>query len=64
MFSLKLFQSEFSQFMDSFLTRHEIVKEERERYALTWWDKQLDTDELKRFQTASITEKAYPYIPE
>ena len=64
MSSIKLYKSEFTEFMEEFLQQHPDQVEARYTLPKTWWDRDLDADELKGFRAAAQPAKPYPYQPE
>ena len=64
MFSIKLYKSEFTEFMEGFLQQHPDQVEARYALPKTWWDRDLDAEELKGFREAAQPAKPYPYQPE
>jgi hypothetical protein len=57
----KYYESEATQFIRSLLQqRPELVEKQRQARA-TWWDKQLDLDEQRRFREAKLATPSYAY---
>jgi hypothetical protein len=59
-----MYQSEFTQFMNHYLEQHPEVETERRELRLTWWDRKLNLDDLRRWQEADVPQKPYVYQPD
>lgn len=59
-----MYQSEFTQFMNDYLTKNPQVDTERRELRLTWWDRKLDLDDLRRWKDSKVAQKPYVYQPD
>lgn len=56
-----MYQSDVTQFLNDLKTRKpELERKQREGRAI-FWDKQLDLDELERWQQARVPQQGYVY---
>ncbi|MCA3222477.1 MAG: DUF3460 family protein [Burkholderiales bacterium] len=56
-----MYQSDVTQFLNDLKARKpELERKQREGRAI-FWDKQLDLDELERWQQARVPQQAYVY---
>ena len=60
----KMYQSEFTQFMNGFLEKHPEVDTERRELRLTWWDREQNPDDARRWKEARVPQKPYVYQPD
>ncbi|MNT25995.1 hypothetical protein D3C72_1615420 [compost metagenome] len=56
-----MYQSEFTQFMNDFLAKNPQVESERRELRLTWWDRKLDLEDLRRWNASKVPQKPYVY---
>lgn len=56
-----MYQSEFTQFISSFLQQHPEVETQRQALRLTWWDRQVDPDDQRRWKASRVPQKPYVY---
>ncbi len=61
---MSMYQSDYTTFMNDFLQKNPSVVEDQQRLRLTWWDKQVNVDEQRRFQESKVQQKPYVYQPE
>jgi len=59
-----MYQSEFTQFMNDFLAKNPQVDNERRELRLTWWDRKLDLEDLRRWNESKVPQKPYVYQPD
>ncbi|MDC7713386.1 DUF3460 family protein [Vogesella sp. LYT5W] len=59
-----MYQSEFTQFMNDFLAKNPQVDSERRELRLTWWDRKLDLEDLRRWNASKVPQKPYVYQPD
>ena len=59
-----MYQSEFTQFMNDYLTKNPQVDTERRELRLTWWDRKLDLEDLRRWNASKVAQKPYVYQPD
>ncbi|CUA83632.1 MULTISPECIES: DUF3460 family protein [Gulbenkiania] len=59
-----MYQSEFTAFMKDFLEKHPEVEQERRELRLTWWDRKLNLEDLRRWKESRLPQKGYAYQPE
>ncbi|GGX86844.1 hypothetical protein ACG97_07090 [Vogesella sp. EB] len=59
-----MYQSEFTQFMNDFLAKNPQVESERRELRLTWWDRKLDLEDLRRWNASKVPQKPYVYQPD
>ncbi|SCK10615.1 DUF3460 family protein [Vogesella sp. LIG4] len=59
-----MYQSEFTQFINTYLEKHPEVDTERRELRLTWWDRPQNLDDLARWKESSVPQKPYVYQPE
>jgi hypothetical protein len=59
-----MYQSDFTRFMNDFLQQHPEVDAQRRELRLTWWDRKLDLDDLRRWREAKVAQKPYVYQPD
>lgn len=59
-----MYQSEFTQFMNDFLAKNPQVESERRELRLTWWDRKLDLEDLRRWNASNVPQKPYVYQPD
>ncbi|MDC7689504.1 DUF3460 family protein [Vogesella indigofera] len=59
-----MYQSEFTQFMNDFLAKNPQVESERRELRLTWWDRKLDLEDLRRWNASRVPQKPYVYQPD
>lgn len=57
------YESETTQFLRDFMKKHPETEAEQRRNRATWWDRKLDADEQRRFQSAEESKPAYAYFP-
>jgi hypothetical protein len=56
-----MYQSDFTKFMDAFLTQHPEVVSQRETLRLTLWDRTVDPEDLQRWNASRVAQKPYVY---
>lgn len=56
-----MYESEFTQFMRSYLAHHPDIEQQREQLRLTWWDREVNFDELSRLKAISVPRAGYAY---
>ena len=61
---MSMYQSDYTTSMNDFLQKNPSVVEDQQRLRLTWWDKQVNVDEQRRFQESKVQQKPYVYQPE
>lgn len=61
---MAMYQSEYTQFINQFLEKNPKVDSERRELRLTWWDKKVDFEELRRAKQDRVRQKPYVYQPE
>jgi len=59
-----VYQSDFTAFMNGFLEQNPQVDTERRELRLTWWERKLDLDDLRRWKESRVPQKPYVYQPE
>lgn len=59
-----MYQSDFTAFMNGFLEQNPQVDAERRELRLTWWERNLDLDDLRRWKESRVAQKPYVYQPE
>lgn len=59
-----MYQSDFTAFMNGFLEKNPSVDAERRELRLTWWERKLDLDDLRRWKASRVPQKPYVYQPE
>jgi hypothetical protein len=59
-----MYQSDFTKFINTYLQQHPEVESQREPLRLTWWDRQLDLDEVRRWNASKVPQKPYVYQPD
>ncbi|MGL6072176.1 DUF3460 family protein [Craterilacuibacter sp.] len=59
-----MYQSEFTRFMNGFLEKHPEVDTERRELRLTWWEREVDLDDQRRWKEARVAQKPYVYQPD
>ncbi|GHD75229.1 DUF3460 family protein [Vogesella fluminis] len=59
-----MYQSEFTRFMNDFLAKNPQVESERRELRLTWWDRKLDLEDLRRWNASKVPQKPYVYQPD
>lgn len=59
-----MYQSEFTRFINGFLEQHPEVETERRELRLTWWERKVDFDALKRWKASRVPQKPYVYQPD
>ena len=59
-----MYQSDFTAFMNGFLEQNPQVDTERRELRLTWWERNLDLDDLRRWKESRVAQKPYVYQPE
>lgn len=59
-----MYQSDFTAFMNGFLEQNPQVDTERRELRLTWWERKLDLDDLRRWKESRVAQKPYVYQPE
>jgi len=59
-----MYQSDFTRFMNAYLEQHPELEPQREANRLTWWDRQVDFDDLRRWEASKVPQKPYVYQPE
>ena len=55
------YQSEFTQFINTFLERNPQVVEQQKRHRATWWDRPQDLAERERLEQAEVAPTGYAY---
>jgi len=50
--------------MNGFLEKNPSVDAERRELRLTWWERKLDLDDLRRWKDSRVPQKPYVYQPE
>ncbi|GGY09606.1 DUF3460 family protein [Paludibacterium paludis] len=59
-----MYQSDFTRFMNAFLDENPKVETERRELRLTWWDRQVDLDDQRRWKESRVAQKPYVYQPD
>ncbi|MBI4985708.1 MAG: DUF3460 family protein [Rhodocyclales bacterium] len=54
--------SEFTRFMNAYLAAHPEIAVDQKRGRALYWDKQLDFDDLKKVEAASVPADSYYYF--
>lgn len=55
------YKSDFGRFIDEFLEQHPEVEENRKQGWYTYWDHNVDLDELEQQRVNAVPEKPYKY---
>ena len=57
-----MYESEHTKFMrELFAKRPHLVEQQKEARAI-WWDKKVNLEELKRFETSEVPQNSYVYF--
>jgi Protein of unknown function (DUF3460) len=56
-----LYESDFTSFMNEFIDSNPRVAEKQMKYRGTWWDKEVNFDELKKLEDAEVPRGSYAY---
>lgn len=59
-----MYTSDFTQFMNQYLEQNPQVDSERRELRLTWWDRQVDSDDQRRWKESRVPQKPYVYQPD
>jgi len=59
-----MYQSDFTRFMNDYLEHHPEVEAQRREYRLTFWDRQVDRDDQRRWKASQVPQKPYVYQPD
>jgi hypothetical protein len=59
-----MYQSDFTKFMNDYLQNNPQVESQRQELRLTWWDRKLDLDDLRRWSESRVAQKSYVYQPD
>ena len=60
----KMYQSEFTKFMNTWLEQHPEEKDVRQQGRALWWDKPQDVATQQAYSNARVAQKPYPYQPD
>lgn len=58
---MAMYESEFTGFMQEFLSKNPQVVEEQKQLRLTWWEKEVSLDDQRRWKESAVRQKPYPY---
>jgi len=58
-----MYESEITKFVREMLDKQPALKELQKHNRATWWDKQLDADQLKRNEDSEAPKAPYAYFP-
>lgn len=56
-----MYQSDFTKFMQDFLQKNPQIDPQRQALRLTWWDRQPDLDDQRRWRESRVPQKPYVY---
>ncbi|BEV72454.1 MULTISPECIES: DUF3460 family protein [unclassified Paludibacterium] len=59
-----MYQSDFTKFMQDFLQKNPQIDTQRQELRLTWWDRQPDLDDQRRWRESRVPQKPYVYQPD
>ncbi|TDR80382.1 DUF3460 family protein [Paludibacterium purpuratum] len=59
-----MYQSDFTKFMQEYLASNPQVDSDRQALRLTWWDRQPDLDDQRRWRESRVPQKPYVYQPD
>ena len=60
---MAMYESEITKFVREMLDKQPALKELQKHNRATWWDKQLDADQLKRNDASEAPQAPYAYFP-
>jgi len=60
---MAMYESDITKFVRDMLDQQPALKELQKNNRATWWDKQLDADQLKRDQDSEAPKAPYAYFP-
>jgi hypothetical protein len=60
---MAMYESDVTRFLRELLDKNPRLKEEQKNNRATWWDKKLDTSELKRQDESAAPKLPYAYFP-
>lgn len=60
---MAMYESDVTRFLRELLDKNPQLKQEQKNNRATWWDKKLDTSELKRQDESAAPKQPYAYFP-
>jgi hypothetical protein len=60
---MALYESEVTQFIRNLLEKNPAIAEDQRRARARWWDREVDSDEQKRYREARVPVRGYYYYP-
>lgn len=60
---MAMYESDVTKFVRDLLEKQPELKELQRKNRATWWDKQLDFDQLKRNEVSAAPKAPYAYFP-
>lgn len=60
---MAMYESDVTRFLRELLDKNPQLKEEQKNNRATWWDKKLDSSELKLQDESAAPKQPYAYFP-
>jgi hypothetical protein len=60
---MAMYESDVTKFVRDLLDEQPALKELQRKNRGTWWDKQLDRDQIQRFEQSEAPKAPYAYFP-
>lgn len=58
---MALYVSDHTRFMDELMNKNPEWAEDQKKGRALWWDKPQDTEVQKKYDSAKVVQKPYPY---